>query len=40
MTQTAPSTGPTCPSGAPGWSADVPVDLPFVWYLDQDFGLH
>lgn len=40
MTQTAPSSGPTCPSGAAGWSADVPAEIPSVWYLDIDFALH
>ena len=39
MTQTAPQSGPTCPSGSPGWSAEVPDVLPSIWYLDIDFGL-
>ena len=39
-TQSDPSSGPTCPSGAPGWAVEVPAALPFIWYLDQDFGLH
>lgn len=39
MTQSAPQTGPTCPSGAAGWSAEVPDVLPSIWYLDIDFGL-
>ena len=40
MTQSAPTSGPACPSGATGWSADVPSYLPSVWYLDIDFALH
>lgn len=40
MTQSAPSSGPACPGGASGWSADVPDFLPSVWYLDIDFALH
>lgn len=39
MTQSAPQTGPACPSGAAGWSAEVPDVLPSIWYLDIDFGL-
>lgn len=34
-----PSSGPACPGGSFGWSADVPDFLPSVWYMDQDFGL-
>lgn len=37
MTQVAPTTGPSCPSGAAGWSADIPTFA--VAYLNQDFAL-
>lgn len=40
MTQSAPTSGPSCPSGAAGYSADVPSFLPSVWYLNIDFALH
>jgi hypothetical protein len=39
MTQTAPQTGPACPNGSAGWSAEVPDVLPSIWYLDIDFGM-
>jgi hypothetical protein len=39
MSQMAPQTGPSCPNGSAGWSAEVPDVLPSIWYLDIDFGL-
>jgi hypothetical protein len=40
MTQSAPTSGPACPGGAFGWSAEVPDVLPNIWYMDIDFALH
>jgi len=40
MAQTAPSSGPTCANGSAGWSAEIPESMPFLWYIDIDFGMH
>ena len=39
LTQTAPSTGPSCASGSPGYSVDFPASMPGLWYSDIDFAL-
>ena len=37
--QTAPSSGPTCPTGSPGYAVEIPAALPSIWYSNMDFGL-
>lgn len=37
--QTAPLSGPACPSGGAGYTIDVPAYLPDLWYTGIDFGL-
>ena len=39
LTQSAPSSGPACPNGSFGWSAEIPATMPFLWYVDIDFVL-
>lgn len=37
--QSAPSSGPTCPTGSSGYTIDIPAALPSLYYDAQDFGL-
>ena len=39
MTQLSPTSGPVCPNGSFGWSAEVPASMPFLWYMDINFEL-
>lgn len=39
MTQTAPTAGPTCASGAPGYSLEVTSVAPDASYINIDFAL-
>ena len=39
MTQTSPTSGPACPNGTFGWSAEIPAAMPFLWYSDINFSL-
>ena len=39
MTQLSPTSGPACPNGSSGWSAEVPASMPFLWYMDINFVL-
>ncbi len=37
--QSAPSSGPVCPTGSSGYAVEIPAALPSIWYMDLDFGL-